>query len=220
MKSKSRWMIYFIILIVFLAFLSLLYINRSQQINFTYDTSPQSEIIYSDLRWYGGIPPTNEPRCLGQIFPSLRVWGDGMVFYENWATGQSETSYWSGHFTPDQIHSILVSLASKGFFSGWTPEMVNPAGQFLNFGVHIIKKDVEYTGQEGQPLFYNQLIEQIMLQLSPVDQQAMTDFRITSLVDQIQSCVNKVINTPVPQKTETTSKIIYFFQPHTLIHRS
>jgi hypothetical protein len=206
MKSKSRWMIYLIILIVFLAFLSFFYINRSQQINFTYDTSPQSEIIYSDLRWYGGIPPANEPRCLGQIFPSLRVWGDGMVFYVNWATGQSEPSYWSGHLTPNQIHSLLVSLASKGFFSGWTPEMVNPAGQFLNFGVHIASKDVECTGEEPQPTFYNQIIEQIMPQLLPVDQQAMTDFRITNLIDQIQSCTLQVKNTTVPKAEQSSNQ--------------
>ena len=89
--------------------------------------------------------------------------------------------------------------------------MVNPAGQFLNFGVHIASKVVEYTGEEPQPTFYNQIIEQIMPQLLPVDQQAMTDFRITNLVDQIQSCVNKVINTPVPQKSETPSKNTILF---------
>jgi len=206
MRRKSYWISFSLLILLLLTLLGLFVFSRPRQIDLSYDSSPQNLILYADMRWYGGIPPLNEPACLGQTFPSLRVWGDGTVFYENWARGQSEPAYWSGHLTPDQIHTLLVSLASKGFFSGWTPEMVNPAGQFLNFGVHTASKDVEYTGEEPQPTFYNQIIEQIMPQLQPVDQQTMTDFRVTSLIDQIQSCALQAKNTPVPTVEQSSNQ--------------
>lgn len=204
MRRKSLWIIFSLFVLTVLALLGLFVVSRPRQIDLSYDSSPQKVIMYSDLRWYVFIPPPNEPACLGQYFPSLRVWGDGLVFYEDWPTGQAQPSYWSGHLMPDQIHSILVFLVSQGFFSGWTPEIMNQGGQGLHFGVHLKIQDVEYPAQEIQPLFFTQIIEQISPQLHPVDQLTMTDSRITSLIVVFQSCISMENNTPVPLKPTST----------------
>ncbi len=203
MKRKSLWIVFSLLILMILALAGLAIFSRPRQIDLSYDASPQKVIISADSRTYGGIPPPDQPACLGQIYPNLRVWGDGTLFYENWASGQAEPSYWSGQLTPDQIHALLTWLGSQGFFSGWT-EGVNPAGQFMNFGVHLRQKDIEFTAPEAQPQFFTQAIEQILPQLVRIDQQTMTDARITRLVDEYQTCVAILKYTPTPPRPTYT----------------
>jgi hypothetical protein len=204
MSKKSFWISFSLVMLIILALFSLFIITEPRQIDLSYDSSPQKLIMYADSRWYPGIPSRNEPPCWGQTYPTLRVWGDGTVFYEYWVTGQPEPSYWTGDLTSDQIQSILNSLVSHGFFSGWTPEIMNPAGQFLKFGAHITQKDIEYTGQEVYPAFFNQIIDQIKPHLVLVDLKTITDVRVISLIDLFQSCFSPQENTPEPSKPTAT----------------
>ncbi len=204
MRRKSLWIVFSLIMLIILALAGLTIVSRPRQVELSYDASPQKVIISADSRTYGGIPPRDQPACLGQIYPNLRVWGDGTLFYENWSSGQAEPSYWSGQLTPDQVHALLTWLGSQGFFSGWTVAGVNPAGQFMNFSVHLRQKDIEFTAEVPQPQFFNQLIEQILPQLVRVDQRTMTDARITSLIAVYQTCIAEGKFTPTPPKPTPT----------------
>jgi hypothetical protein len=204
MRRKSVWIVFSLIVIIILVILGLYAVSRMRQFDYSYNSSAQNVVIYSDLKWYPVVPPPAEPTCLGQFFPSLRVWGDGLVFLDPWTAGQPELRYWTGWITSEKIQALLASLRSYGFFGGWTPVGPNPAATWLRIGVHLNNQSWEYSTGDLSPKLYTQLIDQLMPQLSPVDPRAEIDFRVTGLIDAIQSCLSGEQPTPISPEPETT----------------
>jgi hypothetical protein len=203
MRKKSFWIAFSSFLMIVLAVVGIFIDHRSHQFDFSYDISPQNIVIYSDLKWYPIVPPSDKPACSGQFFPSLRVWGDGLVFMDPWTAGQPEAHYWSGQLTPETIQALLASLRARGFFGGWTPIGPNPAATWLRIGVHLENGSWEYSTGDLSPQIYTQLIDQIMPQLHELYPQAATDFRLTGLITAIQSCLSGENPTPIPPKPES-----------------
>ncbi len=187
-KSKLLWIFVSSLVIVSLAVLGLLARLRRQQPDLAYDSHATSVVIYADMRWYPGATPPDQP-CLGQFFPRLRVWGDGLVFLDVSQAGLEGPVQWSGNLTSAQLQSALETLNANGFFSGLTPGIPNPAGTWLRIGVHLQTKSFEYQMGDLNPTLYVQLIDQIKPHLKPINQQEEMDSRIKSILAVIQSCI-------------------------------
>jgi hypothetical protein len=105
--------------------------------------------------------------------------------------GYGGPSQWTGYLTSSEIDSALSLLSASGFLSGYTPEIVNQAGQNLRLIIHLKDRSVEYDFQVPSSKVYTQLIDLIKPRLQPVSQMQTYDPRVETLIDGINSCLEK-----------------------------
>ncbi len=170
----------------------------------SYDPNPDNTVISADLRRYPGLPPLDQP-CLGDYFPTLRVWGDGLVFLDISRADLKGPGQWTGTLTPEQIRSALTLLQSGGFFSGYTPIGPNPAGTSLRLASHLLSQSIVIESGDLQPAIYTQLIDRLKPLLQPISQDQSYDPRIEAILEGISSCTDSKIPSPQPEQVPTQS---------------
>lgn len=178
-----------LVLLVFLAFLLQ---KRPRSLDLAYDPNPDNAVISADLRSYAGAPPPDQP-CLGQYFPRLRIWGDGLVFLDISTASSTASGRSSGRITPSQINSALTLLAENGFFGGFTPAGPNPAGTSLRLAIHVRSQSAVFESGDITLKLYTQLVDQLKPYLQPIPRSESDDSRVQNILDGISLCQEKQV---------------------------
>lgn len=161
-----------------------------------YEASPEQVIMDADVQPHPG-PPEPGTTCRYDSVPMLRIWGDGLVFLDILQYGVTGPTLWSGRLSNGQIHALLVSLQSQGFFSHqWIPEEKNgpnPAGTWFRIGVHLKYTSDVYLSYDLTPAPYQALVDMIKPDLTPFILDNLPDPRFALLHIGTRDCLK---NTP------------------------
>jgi hypothetical protein len=167
-------------IIAFLALLALALAACTSATDLTYDNRSDVVVIYADLRAEG--PPRLGVTCRFESIPTLRIWGDGLIFLDASGTRQNDSRFWSGKLTPDQLNDTLAALNQQGFFDNtWKPDGPNPAGDWFYIGGNLKSKTVTYSSGGLNPVLYQDLVTKLKPHLTPFALDNKPDARFDSL---------------------------------------
>jgi len=139
-------------------------------VSLAYTAQATTAVVYANLQPSAGAPRPGE-ECLYTVAPVLRVFGDGRAGLDLRYTKSASPWQWEGQLTPQQLQTLLQGLNQQGFFTPWKSDRSNPAGTYLEFGVHLESKTVAYISGNPDPPFYRALVQQLLPNLHPTKHQ-------------------------------------------------
>lgn len=185
-------------------------------VDLSYDPAPGMVILYGDVQPLAGAPPIGM-KCLYETVPTLRIWGDGLVFLDVSAYGASGPPLWTGHLSPAQVQDVLAYLADQGFMDDWTPSVPSAAGTGIGLGVHLKSGSKDQGSGDLKWPFYEALVRRLLPMLTPLNLQPDTDTRISSLNIGSRECTTPTVLVP-PDYTATLSVLESLQPPSKLEH--
>jgi len=191
-KSKVPETVIFLVSIVFLTSCQTFFGPTATlpSSELVYDNRSDVIVVHVDIH-YPGVPrPTmSVDDCYRIFLPTLRIWGDGLVYYnESWGN-VDRSAVLSGTIGSDKLKGILNYLNSQHFFTAWEHEDINPAGTLLKIGAQLMHRPaVEYETGELIPAVYIKLINTLKPELVSINDQKTIDPRIESILIEYNGC--------------------------------
>ena len=141
--------------------------------------------------------PRNGLVCLYSSMPVLRVWGDGLAFVRPFgASDKPFAERYTGNLTAEQVADLLDYLNRAGFLGDWTPEGINPAGNYFYVGVNLMRGSRQQTFSTVEPEFYLALLDQLLPLLTLRQPGDVVDDRIFDL-NELRACVTPRVGVSV-----------------------
>ncbi len=155
----------------------------------SFDTDPQTVILYLDIR-YPGIPmPTKIngiSRCIP--YPVFRVWGDNFALLNmDSSLIQSEQIY-TGFLSAATRTKLYDQLIKNQFFLLPESGPVSPAGDGMGMGVKLKNRRIFERGGYLGFFNYSSYIGLIKPEVTPVTGQTTLDARVDAFFKQYRDC--------------------------------
>lgn len=163
----------------------------SPLVDYGFNNSPNSVVIRADLEINSGAPLKGQI-CQYPSVPVLRVWGDGLVFIDDFDLQSQSTSLYKGRLSEQEIEELIEFIRTQGFFGNWTPDGPSPAANYLHVGVSLKQYTYQQTFAAIPPSFYSELVEMLKPKLALFARGRAGELRIDSL-NSSRKCV-----TPTP----------------------
>lgn len=193
MKERNRkssvqllhWIISFVLA-------SLLGCQPAPQSTDFFDDDPDTVVFYYNIH-YPGIPrPTQRPTdryCM--LTPKVRIWGDGLVFYDEKIIIDRNSIY-SGILSSQTFHQVYDILASAQFFSEREITKTHfppvPSGTFEEYGGKARSQPAVHYGSDQGVVPVSKIINLVKPGLAKITNQNQVDSRIEQIMAEYATC--------------------------------
>ncbi len=156
----------------------------------SFDTDPQTVILYLDIR-YPGIPMPTDVNGIQECipYPVFRVWGDNYALLNIDSSRIQRDQIYTG-FISTATRTALYDLLIEDRYFSIKPEASppNPAGTAMSMGAKLKNRPVVGHGGDIGFLDYSAYIDLIKPGVTSVTGQTTLDGRVEAFFEQYSDC--------------------------------
>ncbi len=155
----------------------------------SFDTDPQTVILYLDIR-YPGIPMPTKINGIQECipYPVFRVWGDNFALLNADSSRIERDQIYTGFLSAATRTALYDQLIKNQFFSLPESGPVSPAGDGMVMGVKLKNWRIFERGGYLGSFKYSPYIDLIKPEVTPVSSQAVPDARVEAFFTQYSDC--------------------------------
>ena len=155
----------------------------------SFDTDPQTVILYLDIHYPGMPRPTvinGTQQCIP--YPVIRLWGDNYALLNTDGSIIKRDRIYSGFINVATRSALYNSLINEKFFIIPKVTTVNPAGTGMTMEAKLKNRPiVKRYGYIGF-INYQAFIDLIKPEVTPVSEQVTVDARVEEFFKQYADC--------------------------------